>query len=272
VVGDNPYSREFADAPEAKTTDVDLLLQRLRTLQLRLNSVDPGAQKATVDRVLEWRALAGETKARENRRTKLLSMVTRGAGEATRDFAMRFEEEFVPRLTNSCTGLVEQIEQAGDTLSPSRAAGLEDEYATRLAALERHTVEADVQMAELREACMRGYRGLTEVNDRLDSIWENQETEGIGGWRIVMRQAAAEKEAKTKSSMEAFREEAFDEGFTTETRGRVCPVCGEAKGRRKPKTGIVDDLLGLVSIDPYQCKRCYCRFYRLNPGKRNRTS
>jgi hypothetical protein len=271
-VSDNLKARQSGDAARGSKAEVDLLLQRLRTLQLRLNSVDPIAQKATAGRILEWRAAAGETRARENRRNKLQSAVIEKAGGVAHDFAVRFEEEFLSRLTDSFSALIPEIEQVGDAISLGQAARLEDDYGSRLVALERRTAEADAQMTELREACMHGYRGLAEVNNRLDSIWDNQETQGIGGWRIVMRQAAAEKEAKTKSSMEAFREEAFDDEFTTETRGRVCPVCGEAKGRRKPKTGIIDDLLGLVSVDPYQCKRCYCRFYRLNLGKRSRTS
>jgi hypothetical protein len=251
----------------SQSGDLDLLMQRLRTLQLRLNSVDPVAQQAASERVLEWRSLAGETKARENRRTQLYGAVTDGAGEATRDFAYRFEFDFLPKLTQSLSGLLPQIEQTGDSISASRALRLEDDYGARLVALERRTAEADAQLAELRQACLDGYKGMTEVNERLDAIWDNQEKDGIGGWRVVMRTASQEKEANYKAPMDAFREESFDEEFTADTKGRICPVCGEAKGRRKHRTGVIDDLLGLISIDPYQCKRCYCRFYRLNLKK-----
>jgi hypothetical protein len=48
-----------------------LLMQRLRTLQLRLNAVDPGAVKEATQRVLEWRSAAGEAKGAENRRRRL---------------------------------------------------------------------------------------------------------------------------------------------------------------------------------------------------------
>jgi uncharacterized coiled-coil protein SlyX len=244
--------------------DLDLLMQRLRTLQLRLNSVDPAAQQAASERVLEWRSLAGETRARENRRTQLYGAVTGGASDATHDFAQRFEFDFLPKLTQSLSTLLPQIQQTADSISTSRALRLEDDYGSRLVALERRTAEADAQLAELRQACLDGYKGMAEVNERLDAIWDNQEKEGIGGWRVVMKTASLEKEANYKTPMDAFREEAFDDEFAADTKGKTCPVCGEPKGRRKHRTGIMDDLLGLISIDPYQCKRCYCRFYRLN--------
>jgi hypothetical protein len=190
--------------------------------------------------------------------------VTSGAADANHDFAYRFEFEFLPKLTHSLEAVLPQIEQTGDSIGSSCAQRLEDDYGTRLVALERRAAEADTQLSELRQACLRGYEGMTAVNGRLDAIWDNQDQEGIGGWRVVMRNASQEREANYKAPLEAFREESFDDEFASDTKGKTCPVCGEAKGRRKHRTGVIDDLLGLVSIDPYQCKRCYCRFYRLN--------
>jgi hypothetical protein len=262
-----------ANPPEpAAPNDLDLLMQRLRTLQLRLNSVDPVAKQATADRVLEWRALAGETKAGENRRTHLYTAVAEGTSDANHEFARRFEYDFLPKLTQSLSGLIPQIEQTADSISSARAIRLEDDYGSRLFALERRTAEADAQLAELREACLRGYKGMADVNERLDAIWDNQEKEGIGGWRVVMKNASVEKELNEKTPMQSFREEAFDDDFTADTKGRICPICGEPKGHRKPRTGVIDDVLGLISIDPYQCKRCYCRFYRLNLRKRRQAN
>jgi hypothetical protein len=247
-----------------------LLMQRLRTLQLRLNSVDPVAKRHAVERVLEWRAVKGEMKARENRRAGLQKYVIAGATEATYEFADRFETEFLPRLTASFETLIPEVERRAAAVSESRAIELEDEFAGRLTALERRNAQADLQLAELREACAGSYRRFAEVNDRLDRIWEDQEAEGIGGWRIILRKANTEKDANEKTPLEIFREEQLgeDEFDSAETPGLICPVCAAPRGRRKPRTGLMDDLLGLVGVSPYQCKRCLCRFYRLSLRRR----
>jgi hypothetical protein len=159
-----------------------------------------------------------------------------------------------------------EIQRRAEIVSGARAVDLEDEFSARLGALERRNSLADLQLAELRQACAGSYRRFAEVHERLDRIWEDQESEGIGGWRVVVRNATIEKQSTSKTPLEVFREEQFgdDDSDNPETPGLSCPVCHAPKGRRKPRTGLVDDLLGLVGIAPYQCRRCLCRFYRLN--------
>lgn len=246
-----------------------LLMQRLRTLQLRLNSVDSVVIQEAGERVLEWRRFLEETKARENRRRQLYAYVTESTQETTTAFANCFDSQFLPRLSESFDKLKPAIE------SRAAAIGIEDEFDGRLSALERRNAEADAQLVELRAACSGAYEKLSEVNDRLDRIWADQSTEGFGSWRVVVRKTREEKEVSTRTPLQSFRDNSFyDDSDPDEAEriGMICPQCWEPSGRRKRRAGLKDDLLGLLGIAPFGCPRCMVRFYRLQPVRRRRPS
>jgi hypothetical protein len=248
-----------------------LLMQRLRTLQLRLNSVDATSAKAAGERVLEWRAFLGETKAREKRRRRLYAHVVDSAKAVTADFEHRFESGFLRRLSESFHTLEPAIEGRASVLAGSRAFDLEDEFGGRLNALERRSAAADAQLAELRAACGETYEKFAEANARLDEIWANDDTEGVGGWRQMLRKVNLEREASLKTPLQAFREDAYGDGEDLDgpdAIGLTCPMCLDKTGRRRPRTGVTDDVLGLIGIAPFRCPRCMVRFYRFRPGKR----
>jgi hypothetical protein len=251
-----------------------ILTQRLRSLQLRLNSVDPGALGESAERVLNWRAVAGEAGGAEGRRIRVHAYVTGSVNAVTADFDRGLQRQFLPRLAQSFRSVSPELQGRADALSGMDARELELEYASRLKALERHTVSADNQLAELRSGCEDTYMKLAEVNERLDQIWANDDTESVGGWRSAIAKIRAEKAAGEKTPLQVFREDAFrdDEdqdkpGFTCLT----CPTCHEATGMRQPRTGFMEDLAGVVGMAPYRCSRCMVRFYRYRPArKRNR--
>ncbi len=112
-------------------------MQRLRTLQLRLNSVDPGVVQAATKRVLEWRSAAGESKEAEARRRALHAYATGSADGVVTDFERRMHNEFLPRLTQSLRNLLPEIQNRGTDITGSRAEELEDQYNSRVIAVER---------------------------------------------------------------------------------------------------------------------------------------
>jgi hypothetical protein len=189
------------------------------------------------------------------------------------DFGQRFEGQVLPRISTSFVTLMTAVEGRAAALSGARATELEDEFAARLYSLERRNAAADTQLAELRAACTETYRRFSEVNERLDQIWFDDNTEGLGGWRETVQKLNLEKAANDKTPLEAFRRDSAmgeDEAEATAATGITCPMCGERSGRRKPRTGMKDDLLGMAGIAPFWCSRCMVRFYRFQTAKRRK--
>jgi hypothetical protein len=252
-----------------------LLMQRLRTLQLRLNSVDPGAVTEAGERVLEWRGAAGDARGAENRRQRVHTYVTGSMNDLTADLGQRLESEFLPRLTQSFRTLIPEVQSRADAVAGMRAMELEDEYTGRLRALERNTAASDAQLTELLDACADTYRKLSEVNERLDRIWADDGVDTVGGWRTAMSQVRAEKEASEKTPIESFREDAFgddDDLDLASYTGLTCPICHELTGKRQARTGFMEDFAGVVGIAPYRCSRCMIRFYRYRPSRKHKRS
>jgi hypothetical protein len=248
-------------------------MQRLRTLQLRLNAVDPGAVKEASERVLEWRSTAGQAKAAENRRLRIHAFVTGAMSETAADFGQRLENGFLPRITQSFRTLIPEIQSRADATSGMRSLELDDEFGGRLRALERNTAVADTKLAELHRASEEAYKKLAEVNERLDQIWADEHSDGVGSWREAMAKVRAEGEANEKTPMEAFREDAFydDDDVDEPTTPRLrCPICKEKTGKRQPRTGFIEDFAGIVGIAPYRCSRCMVRFYRYRPSRKKK--
>jgi hypothetical protein len=255
--------------------DMTMLMQRLRTLQLRLNSVDPGAVKEATQRVLAWRTVAGEGKGAESRRRRMHAYITGSVNEANAVFGARIEKEFLPRITQSFRTLIPEVQSRAGAISEIRALELDEEYNGRLKAVERNTLAADAQLAELRRTSEDAYRKLAEVNERFDQIWFDDNTEGVGGWRAAMAKVRAEKEGTDKTPMEAFREDSYfggDEVDEPSTPRLNCPMCKERTGKRQPRAGLMEDLAGVFGIAPYRCSRCMVRFYRYRPSRKNKPS
>jgi hypothetical protein len=243
-------------------------MQRLRTLQLRLNSVDPGAVREAGERVLAWREVAGHAKGAESRRRRLQSYVTDSIEALNSDFSRRLHGDFLPRLDQSFRSLFPEVENRATAMANMRALQLEDEYSGRLKTLERTFSSADGQLAELRAACEETYKKLAEFNYRLDQIWGDESLGDLTGWRTEMSKIRAEQDAAEKSPIEAFREGAFGDSDFEEpvTMRLTCPMCREKTGKRQPRTGLMEDFAGLFGIAPYRCSRCMLRFYRYPRG------
>jgi hypothetical protein len=258
----------------AEANEMMLLMQRLRTLQLRLSAVDPVAAQEAEERVLNWRAFVGEMKAREARRRRLHGCISEAMNQVTLDFGQRLEEKLLPRLSESFRILAPVVESRAATVSGMRALELEDEFTGRLSALERRNMSADSQLAELRAACADVYKRCAEVNESIDQIWTDQNPEGLGGWRQTVDKATKEKESKERSPLQAFKEDSILDESELEGPswvGLTCPSCNEPTGRRKHREGFKDDLIGLLGIAPYWCPRCMVRFYRRRTSKIRRT-
>jgi hypothetical protein len=250
-----------------------ILMQRLRTLQLRLNSVDPGAVRAASERILEWRSVAGYVKGAEARRRRLHAHVTNSMDSLATDFGARLENQFLPRLTKSLATLIPEVESRAVEAANSRSVELEDECDGRVRAAEKNSALADVQLNELRQASADTYRTLADFTDRLDQIWADDSIESIGGWRDAMERVKTEKDASEKASLDSLREDARgddnEEGEPSSVR-LTCPICKEPKGKRQPRTGLFEDLAGIVNVAPYRCSRCMVKFYRYRPSRKRK--
>ena len=252
-----------------------MLMQRLRTLQLRLNSVDPGAIKEATRRVLDWRAAAGDAKSAENRRGRVYAYVVRSGQDVNADFGQRLETDFLPRITQSFRTLLPEVRNRAEAVSQMRILELEDDCTGRLKALERNTAAADIQLTELCKVSEDAYRKLAEVSERFDQAWMVDRGEGAASWRDALAKVRAENEANEKTPMEAFRKDSFFDEDGAEEAGSVrlnCPMCKEATGKRQPRTGVMEDFAGIVGIAPYRCSRCMIRFYRYRPSRKKNRS
>jgi hypothetical protein len=245
-------------------------MQRLRTLQLRLNSVDPGVVQAAAQRVLDWRSAESEAKGAEARRRRTHAYVTESMEGVITDFEQRMHNEFLPRLTQSFRTLLPEIQDRGAEITGKWVEELEDQYKARVIAVERTSAAADAQMNELREASAEVYQKLAAVTDRLDQIWA-EDDETLAGWHDAMEKVRADQEATEKTPMDAFREGAFGDDDEEEEHTTVrltCPICHDKTGKRQPRTGFFEDLAGVVKIAPYRCSRCMVRFYRYRPSRK----
>jgi len=268
---------ERAPQKLSEANEMMLLMQRLRTLQLRLSAVDPVANQKAEERLLTWRAFLGEMKAREVRRRRLHAYVSSSVNQTAADFGQLIEEKLLPRLTESFETLAPVIETRAATVSGMRAMEIEDDFIGRLSALERKGMSADSQLAELRVACADVYKRCAEVNESLDQIWDDQDSNGLGSWRQTVDKATVAKVASERPRMEIFKEES---GIDVSEEsldglgwvGMRCPSCNELTGRRKHREGFIDDFLGLFGISPFFCPRCMVRFYRRKSMKRKRRS
>jgi len=260
----------------AQPDDLMLLMQRLRTLQLRLNSVDPVAGQKAEERVLHWRAFLGETEAREMRRQKLHDLVASTVADLRADFGARFESQYLNRVAASVESMIPEVERRAGTVSGMKVMQLEDEFTSRLSSLERRHAASGAQLAELRAACADTYVRFSEVNSRLDEIFEDRDEEGLGGWRTAIRTARKQKEENDKTPYQVFMETSIvDEESEVEQPlklGMTCPNCGEATGRRKHRKSFLEDVMSLVGVAPYWCERCMVRYYRVRPARRRRRS
>jgi hypothetical protein len=252
-----------------------MLMQRLRTLQLRLNSVDPGVIKEATQRVLEWRAAASDAKGAEHRRGQMYSYVTQSARDMNADFGQRLESDFLPRITQSFRTLIPEVRTRAEAVSGMRAVEIEDDCNGRLKALERRSAAADSQLSELCLVSEDAYKKLAQVNEHFDRVWTIESPDGTGIWCEVMAKVRAEKEANEKTPMEAFREDSFIDEDDADEPGSLrlnCPMCKEATGKRQPRTGVIEDFAGIVGIAPYRCSRCMVRFYRYRPTRKKKRS
>jgi hypothetical protein len=252
-----------------------MLMQRLRTLQLRLNSFDPGAIKEAKQRVLGWRAAAGDARAAERRRGEMHSYVMYSAKALNADFGNRLESEFLPRITVSFQTLIPKVRDRAEAASGMRAVEIEDDCHGRMKALERRSAAADVQLTDLCKVSEDAYKKFADVTERFDQIWNLESPSEAGGWRDAVQKVRAEKEASEKSPMEAFREDSFFDDDDADEPGSLrlnCPMCKAATGKRQPRTGVMEDIAGIVGIAPYRCSRCMVRFYRYRPTRKKKTA
>jgi hypothetical protein len=264
-----PPQFKLVPAPD----DMTLLMQRLRTLQLRLNAVDPGAVKNANERLLAWRSAAGDIKGAENRRRLLQIYVTGSANDLVKDIRGALQSRFLPKLDQSFRSLLPAVQSRAEAVSGMRMLEIEDSCSPRLKALDRIAASADAQLTDVQAVCLDAYQKLADINDRMDSTWSDESLENIGGWRNAMAKVRTEKEAAEKTPMESFREEAYsqdDDGNPEEpTSTRLtCPMCQQKTGKRQPRTGLMEDFAGMFGIAPFRCGRCMVRYYRFRPHRK----
>lgn len=216
-----------------------------------MESPQPVGPQAAIQ---DWREVKLEATRREAKREALFASVTSQMKEVNQEFSRQFASGFHPKFTDSLARLPQEIEHRAKEMTRAQELHLGDEFGSRLNALEKRTSMADSQLSDLRQTCLRAYQGIQAVISRLDGVW-NQAAPPVAARHLPSaskteaRQPSTETEAPLKGP------------------GRLCPNCGERKGRRKPKTSVTDDLLGLIKINPYRCKRCLHRYYRFSFGR-----
>ncbi len=158
------------------------------------------------------------------------------------------------------------------SLVADRAAGLLQERPSP-AAQGNHPRVADMEeglpglledFADLRRSVQARGDKLNAAIGRVDELWRQQETPGLGAWRTVMRATSQQVEFE-KNQQPAFTERYRGEMPLPAASGR-CARCRNATVKRVTRETMLEEAMRLVWLAPYGCWTCGERSYRFrNP-------
>jgi len=131
----------------------------------------------------------------------------------------------------------------------------------RVAELEEGLPGLLKQFADLRRSVQARGDRLDTAMGRVDELWQQQETPGLGAWRVVMR-AASEQVEFEKNKQPAFTERYRGAVAPSAVPGFVCARCKNATVRRVARETMLEEVMRLVWHAPYRCWTCSERTYR----------
>ena len=230
------------------------VVERLRELEGRLDTLSGGAGFSV-------QSLRGALALDEANRGKQYAEALRQASGFAREIARAVDTKLEKPLS----------------LVADRAAGLLRERPfpevvrehKRVAELEEGLPGLLEYFADLRRSVeVRGDK-LDAAIGRVDELWRQQETPGLGAWRVVMR-AASEQVEFEKNQQPAFTErhrgKAAREMPLSLAPGLGCARCNNATVRRVTRETMLEEAMRLVWLAPYRCWTCSARSYRFrNP-------
>lgn len=269
------YAGAVSPAPP-EDQDLKTVIRRLTDLQSRMNSLEQPAARADsalpagVDaglarQMVESQNLRDSMKGYELQQSRVYQDFIGGAGVFAKDIVEVLDKRFYPRLdvmfTNAKTAVTERM----SLLTPERFADKTDGH---LADFEARFETSILQFATLREEFALTEFKIFEATDRMDAIWNDQDANGIGGWRLVMRAVSAfvekNKELQPPDPLGLFRgQEELRGPSQPAIPNFVCPRCHQEEVRRLYRNTIFQEALRVFWIAPYRCHACHKNFYRM---------
>ena len=167
-------------------------------------------------------------------------------------------------------GIARRMDQVADraiakldfTLPPLTFSGVDQ----RLAEQEQRVPVMMQKFAELREFAVTLEDRLAKIGDNLDSVWKQQESTGLGGWRLVMRAVSAQVELEKQQAppvVPSYRATTEPtEALPAAAANIICPRCNQTALRRIARESLLEEILRIVFVAPYRCANCGVRSYR----------
>jgi hypothetical protein len=248
------------ETPESVSPqDMAILVKRMRSVLTRMDADERKPKPPGAAQLQAWRAVRDEGKARGARRTRAFASVENRMQVVNAQFGLRLEEAFKPRLAAAGAVVVPDIERTLHDLAINEASRMEETVAFRLTAIERALQSSLQQLEHVRDATLRSYSQTGDFGERLDGIWNEQDSSGVGGWRLWLRKAWAEVTERPG------REDARLAGEErTLSPGMLCPKCGEMEGRRRPRYTMLEIVMRGFYVAPYRCSRCRHHYYKFS--------
>jgi hypothetical protein len=186
------------------------------------------------------------------------------AEDIAEDIAEVLEQRFFPRLDSMFASAKAGAAERVAVLTPDAFA---QKTEVQLADLEARFAASIEQFSTVREEFARMELRVLEATARLDAIWADQDTTGIGGWRLVMRAVTAsvkKNREQPAGRMDQFR---VQEEVRVPSRPAIlnlsCPKCHLREVRRLRRDTMLEEALRVLFIAPYRCHACGEKFHRM---------
>lgn len=255
--------------------DVNDVLSRLRELQGRLSSLEqPTPARGTtlpssVDtlfarQMFELQNLRDAMKSCQERQAQLFLSSSEWASAIGPEMGQIIQRKLEPRMNSIFERASrESIERSARVTADRLAERIE----SRLSGMEQRFKESIQEFATLQRNSVATELAVLKAAERLDTIWDNQDAEGIGAWRITMRELAATvgwEKYEPRTGREQFAAESGEEKSShPPIAGLICPKCEAEEVRRLARESFLEELLRVVFVAPYRCRSCGERFYRM---------
>ena len=229
------------------------VVARLRELEGRLNSLS-GSSGPDV------RAFREALVAHEERRGKQYGQALREASTFALEITRAVDARLAPRMNGLADRAVRELASV-----PVAEAGPGSRAERRLNEMEELVPQSVGQFTALRRSAQTLEGRLAVAAERLDELWREQDPQGIGGWRLVMRAISAQVELEKEAQpafVEQYRGQTEEKELHPAAAGLVCPRCKTATVRRINRESILEELLRLGFIAPYRCSTCAERSYQ----------
>lgn len=213
--------------------------------------------------MVESQILRDRMKAFELQQAQVYQDFIGGADAFGEDIVKVLDVRLFPRLDAMFEGAKREAQERISGLTPGYFA---DKMDLQLTDFESRFAASIYQFSALREAFERTEMKIVAATERMDAIWADQDSSGVGGWRTVMRSVSSyvDKNRDTTVDSDRFKgPEEVREPSQPAIPDFNCPKCYKQEVRRLYRNTVFEEMLRIVAVAPYRCNACHAKFYRM---------